>query len=232
MKEAMASTAEKLARILLALAAVLSICLLAANSASAGPTSTRIVHAAGEIVPIPAAIPHEEGDMVDSRIVPDLRWIAARFPIYITDGYSGPLPNGEHVGCNMCHVRGSDHYNGLAVDVVPLNGTPGKCDSTWAPITRLAEWAEPTQNHPVPPFRWVGYNGDAGHGCGNHLHLSWQHAPAPMFELAEWVEVFPVGPAGARKPRQRRPKAPQKLPSGPPGGVSVLHSGGVSPRGD
>ena len=60
--------------------------------------------------------------MVDKRIVPDLRWIAQRFPIYVTDGYSGPLPNGEHVGCNNCHVKGSDHYNGLAVDIVPLNG--------------------------------------------------------------------------------------------------------------
>jgi len=209
---------------------VAAICLLWAAQASAGPTSTRLVHAPGEIVPIPASIPHEEGDMVDKRILGDLRWIAARYPIYVTDGYSGPLPNGEHVGCNMCHVKDSDHYNGVAVDLVPLNGTPGKCDSTWAPITRLAEWAEPLQNQPVPPFRWIGYNGDAGHGCGNHLHLSWQHAPAPMFQLAEWVEVFPTGPAAARKPRPSSP--PQKLPTGPPGGIGTIHSGGVSAHGD
>jgi hypothetical protein len=229
----MATVAERTGRVLLALAALLALGLLIANTASAGPTATRVVHAPGEIVPIPASIPHEEGDMVDKRIVPDLRWIAAHYPIYVTDGYSGPLPNGEHVGCNMCHVKDSDHYNGVAVDVVPLNGTPGKCDSTWAPITRLAEWAEPEQNKPVAPFRWVGYNGDAGHGCGNHLHLSWQHAPAPMFQLAEWVEVFPVGPAAGRKPRKPRPSSPpQKLPTGPPGGIGTIHSGGVSPRGD
>lgn len=230
----MANVAEKTGRILLALAALLALGLLIANAASAGPLSTRVVHAPGEIVPIPASIPHEADDMVDKRIVPDLRWIAARYPIYVTDGYSGPLPNGEHVGCNMCHVKDSDHYNGVAVDLVPLHGTPGKCDSSWAPITRLAEWAEPEQNQPVAPFRWVGYNGDAGHGCGNHLHLSWQHAPAPMFQLAEWVEVFPVGPAaGRRKPRKPRPSSPpQKLPSGPPGGIGTIHSGGVSPRGD
>jgi hypothetical protein len=229
----MATVAERTGRILLALAALLALGLLIANAASAGPVSTRVVHTPGEIVPIPASIPHEEGDMVDKRIVPDLRWIAAHYPIYVTDGYSGPLPNGEHVGCNMCHVKDSDHYNGVAVDVVPLNGTPGKCDATWAPITRLAEWAEPLQNQPVPPFRWVGYNGDAGHGCGNHLHLSWQHAPAPMFQLAEWVEVFPTGPASERKPRKPRPSSPpQKLPTGPPGGVGTIHSGGVSPRGD
>jgi hypothetical protein len=224
--------AGRVTRTLLGLAAVLALFLLAANSASAGPASTRLAYAAGEIVPLPASIPHEEGDMVDRRIVPDLRWIAARFPIYVTDGYSGPLPNGEHVGCNMCHVRNSDHYNGLAVDLVPLHGD-GKCDETWRGITRLAEWAEPAQDQPAPPFRWVGYDGDAGHGCGNHLHLSWQHAPAAQFQLADWVEVFPTGAAAERKPRHPRPKSPaEKLPSGPPGGFSTIHSGGLAPRGD
>jgi hypothetical protein len=245
----MATAAQKAGRALLALAAILAICLLAANAAGAGPVSTRVVETPGEIVPIPAAIPHEEGDMVDSRIVPDLRWLAQHFPIFVTDGYSGPLPDGEHVGCNNCHVSGSDHYNGLAVDVVPLNGTSGKCDATWAPITRLALWAEPVQNKPVLPFRWVGYDGDAGHGCGNHLHLSWNHAAAPRYELAEWVEVFPV--AGLpRKPRQPRPTTPETqpppkapptpkapppgvgTPAGPAGGISTARSGGVAPRGD
>ena len=70
---------------------------------------------------------------------------------------------------------------------------------------RLALWAEPVQNQPVPPFRWVGYDGDAGHGCGNHLHLSWNHAPAAQFQLAEWVEVFPVGPGEpAGQPRGKQ----------------------------
>ncbi len=205
------------------------------GDAHAGPPTTRLAYATGEIVPIPAAIPHEEGDMVDRRIVPDLRWIAQHFPTYVTDGYSGPLPNGEHVGCDNCHVKHSDHYNGLAVDIVPLNGST-KCDASWQGITRLALWAEPQQNQPAPPFRWVGYNGDAGHGCGNHLHLSWEHAAAPMFQLAEWVEVFPVstGTASkARHPRHKRaPKAPPAPPPGPAGGVSTVHSGGLSARGD
>lgn len=169
--------------------------------------------------------------MVDRRIVPDLRWIAAHFPIYVTDGYSGPLPNGEHVGCRNCHVKGSDHYNGLAVDVVPLNGS-AKCDAAWRGITRLALWAEPQQNRPAAPFRWVGYNSDAGHGCGDHLHLSWEHAAAPMFQLAEWVEVFPVGDGAASKQRHHRAKSPPKPPPGPSGGVSTVHSGGLSARGD
>lgn len=218
-------------RFLLSVAVVAVLCGAWVSGASAGPASTRLVYAAGEIVPIPATIPHEEGDMVDRRIVPDLRWISQHYAIFVTDGYSGPLPNGEHVGCDNCHVKGSDHYNGLAVDLVPLHGD-GKCDESWAGITRLAEWAEPLQNQPVAPFRWVGYNGDAGHGCGNHLHLSWQHATVPQFELAEWVEVFPTGSQPVGQPRHHRPKAPPKPPPGPSGGFSTVHSGGLAPRGD
>ncbi len=184
-------------------------------SADAGPRSTRTVSARGQIVPIPPAIPHEAGDMVDRRIIPDLRWIAARFPIYVTDGYSGPRPgDGRKVGC-MCHTRGSDHYNGLAIDIVPLNGTT-RCDRRWAPITRLAHWAEPRQGHPVAPFDWVGYNGDANHGCGNHLHLGWTHAPAKEFRLASWVSVFAGGATtGTTVPISRQPPKP----NGPTGGI-------------
>jgi hypothetical protein len=195
---------------------------------TAPPALTRIVKAPGQLVAIPAAIPHQAGDMVDSRIVPDLRWIAQRWPIYVTDGYSGPLPDGEHVGCDECHVHGSDHYNGLAVDLVPAEPS-STCDSHWTAITALALWAEPVQNEPVLPFRWVGYEGDAGHGCGNHLHLSWNHAPAARFTLAEWVEVFPVGPALETAARGQR-QAPKK-PAGPAGGVDQQRTGGVSSHG-
>jgi len=219
-----------LAVLALSLAPLFAVC--AYSQAAPLPGTTKLLYGPGKIVPIPASIPHEEGDMVDKRIVPDLRWIAKRYPIFVTDGYSGPLPNGEHAGCNRCHVRGSDHYNGLAVDLVPLNGD-GKCDATWAPITRLALWAEPEQNKPRLPFRWVGYDGDEGHGCGNHLHLSWNHASAPEYTLASWVEVFPVtgltpGTTGTQPP----PPAPApKRPAAPPGGISQVTTGGLSPNG-
>jgi hypothetical protein len=217
-------------RLGLAIALVFAALLLIAAKASAGPTATRLVYAPGAIVPIPAVIPHEAGDMVDSRILPDLRWIAARYPIYVTDGYSGPLPDGSHAGCDECHVKGSDHYNGLAVDLVPVGGG-AKCDAAWAPITRLALWAEPLQNEPAPPFRWIGYDGDAGHGCGNHLHLSWNHAPVVQFALAEWVEVFPTGPGDTiGRPRGKASPAP-KPPPGPAGGISMVRTGGLGPRG-
>jgi hypothetical protein len=217
-----------LAGALLALACAAA--LLCAAGAKAAPLTTRIVSTPGKIVPIPASIPHEAGDMVDRRIVPDLRWIAQRYPIYVTDGYSGPLPDGRHVGCDKCHVRGSDHYNGVAVDVVPVGGGT-VCNAAWAPITRLALWAEPVQNQPILPFRWIGYDGDAGHGCGNHLHLSWNHAPAAQYQLAEWVEVFTVGPVEAAGRGRARKKAAQKAPAGPPGGYAKGQPGGISPSG-
>ena len=221
-------------------AALLGLATSAHAAAEPIPAPTRLVYAPGKIVPIPASIPHEEGDMVDKRILPDLRWIAQRYPIYVTDGYSGPLPSGEHVGCDNCHTKGSDHYNGLAVDIVPAEPS-SRCDSHWTAITALALWAEPRQNLPVAPFRWVGYNGDAGHGCGNHLHLSWNHAAVAQFQLAEWVEVFPVGAAeGETKPRGKPAPAkktpPNKKdppePSGPMGGISQVSTGGVSPHGN
>jgi hypothetical protein len=223
--------ASKWTRFLVVLAASFApLIVICAGAEASAPTGvTRLLYAPGKIVPIPASIPHEEGDMVDKRILPDLRWIAQRYPIYVTDGYSGPLPNGEWAGCHGCHTKGSDHYNGLAVDIVPATGG-SKCDASWAPITRLALWAEPTQNQPRPPFRWVGYDGDAGHGCGNHLHLSWNHAPAPQYTLAEWVEVFPASFTGVKKGRRGKKMTAQKGPSGPFGGISQVSTGGVSPR--
>jgi hypothetical protein len=220
----------------LALLALIGLAALAVTMASAGPgpvsspSATRLIYSPGKIVPLPASVPHEAGDMVDRRIVPDLVWLAARYPIYVTDGYSGPLPSGKRAGCDECHVRNSDHYNGLAVDIVPIGGGT-KCDRSWLPITRLAGWAEPIPGLPRPPFRWVGYDGDSGHGCGHHLHLSWNHAQAPMFQLAEWVETFPAGAADViGKPQKQPPKPP--VPAGPPGGIAQASTGGISPRGD
>jgi len=220
----------------LALLALVVLAIWAVTRASAGPeseappTPTKLIYAPGKIVPIPASIPHEAGDMVDRRILPDLLWIAKRYPIYVTDGYSGPLPDGRHVGCDECHVHGSDHYNGVAVDLVPVDDTT-TCGPNWAPITRLAHWAEPVQNQPRPPFRWVGYEGDAGHGCGNHLHLSWNHAAAAQFQLAEWVETFPTTAAETTAPKPHKHPAAPPAPSGPPGGFSRSPTGGLSASG-
>jgi hypothetical protein len=212
-----------------ALVAVLCLC---AGSAVAGaaeppPAETRLVYGPSKIVPLPETIPHEDGDMVDARLLPDLRWIAQRYPIYVTDGYSGPLPGGGWAGCHGCHTAGSDHYNGLAVDIVPLVPS-SRCDAKWTGISRLARWAEPVQNKPVLPFRWVGYDGDAGHGCGHHLHLSWNHATAKRYALAQWVETFPApGLETGNAPRTKKVKKTPKAPAGPSGGISQYKTGGI-----
>ena len=49
---------------------------------------------------------------------------------------------------------------------------------------------------PRPPFRWVGYDGDAGHGCGNHLHLSWNHARRPSSSSPNGSKSSPTAHAG------------------------------------
>ena len=215
----------------LAALALVVLAVVAVSVAKAGPEVTRTVYGNPRIVPIPASIPHEAGDMVDRRILPDLRWMAEQFPIYVTDGYSGPLPGGGgRAGCDGCHTKNSDHHNGLAVDIVPL-GAGTSCDRAWRPITRLARWAEPRQNRPAPPFRWVGYTGDAGHGCGHHLHLSWNHAPAREFHLAEWVEILPPGKVPSTQPTPPvQPGEPPATERGPTGGVPFVQSGGIAPR--
>ena len=68
---------------------------------------------------------------------------------------------------------------------------PGKGGS-WDDIDRLAHYAEPQQNAPRPPWRWVGYNGDPGHGRGNHLHLSFQHSLSTRGTPPKCVTVLGV----------------------------------------
>jgi uncharacterized membrane protein YgcG len=107
-------------------------------------------------------IPGFPGERIDRRLIPDIRWMKRRFDIFITDGYS----------TDPVHAGGGEHPIGLATDIVPNFAKGG----TWGEIGDLAHLAEPVQNQPVMPWRWVGWNGDAGHGRGNHLHLSWAHS--------------------------------------------------------
>jgi hypothetical protein len=130
----------------------------------------RRIQGGGRIVPIPGS----PGMSVDSRILRDILFLQQRFRFAITDGYA---PTG--------HKAAGEHPLGLGLDVVPGPG------GTWDDIDRLARWAEPRQNAPRPPFRWVGYDGDVEHGRGDHLHLSWDHAPTPAGRPpAAWVLVL------------------------------------------
>ena len=112
----------------------------------------------GKFVPIPGF----PGEKADRRLLTDIKYLRRKYDIFITDGLSK----------DAVHAANGEHPIGLALDIVP-NAAKG---GTWKEISRLAKRAEPQQNDPIAPFRWVGYNGDAGHGRGNHLHLSWNHS--------------------------------------------------------
>jgi hypothetical protein len=131
------------------------------------------------------AIPGQAWARVDRRILPDVLYLIRRYHVQVGDGYAttGHEPRGEHP-------------LGLAVDLYPGPG------GSWSEMARLAKWAEPRQNHTRPPFRWVGWNGDANHGdpkhcrpvrgCPPHLHLSWEHSPGKPRHPVRTVWVFDV----------------------------------------
>ena len=132
-----------------------------------------------------AAIPGQTWARVDNRILPGVLYLVRRYHVRITEGYA-----------TVGHTRFGEHPLGLAVDIEPGPG------GTWADVARLARWAEPRQNRPRLPFRWVGWNGDVNHGhpsickprrgCAPHLHLSWSHTPARSRRHARTVWVFEV----------------------------------------
>jgi len=135
----------------------------------------------GRFVPIPG----EPWARVDRRILPDVLYLIRRYHVQVGAGYA---VNG--------HELHGEHPLGLATDLYPGPG------GSWRTVARLAKWAEPRQNHTRPPFRWVGWNGDANHGdpkhcrisrgCPPHLHLSWSHTPAKPRHVARTVWVFAV----------------------------------------
>jgi hypothetical protein len=131
-------------------------------------------------------IPGFPGEKIDRRLLKDVAWMKRRYTIFITDGFStDPIhsPNGEHP-------------LGLAADIVPHRAKGGN----WRKITRLAKRFEPRQNRVKMPFRWIGYNGDPGHGRGHHLHLSWSHGRKTRFGRPTWrvyTRICPKEPRNA-----------------------------------
>lgn len=157
-------------------------------------------------------IPGFPGEKIDRRLKRDIRWMVRRYDIFITDGYS----------TDPVHSAKGEHPIGLALDIVPNTAEGGN----WRRIGRLARWAEPKQDQPRPPFRWVGYNGDPNHGRGHHLHLSWNHSPAEFGKPAR--TVFTVRCPG-KKGDGAEPEPPAEQPGGggdAGGGTDVSGSGG------
>jgi hypothetical protein len=121
-------------------------------------------------------IPDFPGERIDRRLLKDVEYLRKRFKIYIWDGYS----------TDRSHTIRGEHPLGLALDIGPDRSIGG----TWGHINRLAHWAEPRQNRPRAPFRWVGYWGDKRHGPRDHLHLSWEHSPTKPKRVARTVETI------------------------------------------
>jgi hypothetical protein len=197
-----------------ALAIGLAVALAVVGLAGAKMTSLKIgprlceTTGGGKFVPIPGF----PGERIDRRLLTDVRMLVRRYSIFVTDGYSR----------SDVHAANGEHPIGLALDIVPNKAAGGR----WRDIDRLARWAEPRQNRPNQPFRWVGYDGDANHGRGHHLHLSWSHSEVKPGRTARTVYT-------ARCPAPAPPEVEVEPPAGgtaagdPPAGPS---SGGIGAK--
>ncbi len=119
------------------------------------------------------SVPGFPGEKIDRRLLNDIKLLRKKYKIFLTDGYS----------TDPVHSANGEHPVGLAADIVPDKAAGG----SWRDITALAKMAEPRQDRPVAPFRWVGYDGDVNHGRGHHLHLSWDHSEAKFGRPARSV---------------------------------------------
>jgi hypothetical protein len=151
-------------------------------------------------------IPGFPGEMIDRRLLDDVRMLERRYKIFVTDGYS----------MSGVHSPNGEHPIGLALDIVPNKALGG----TWNKIDKLAAWAEPKQGSPRTPFRWVGYDGDAGHGRGHHLHLSWGHSEVKPGRSARTVYTVRC-PGSSTTTTPPKPPEPEPEPQPPAGGGTV-----------
>ena len=207
-----------------------------ANSASAGPTATRTrLRARAKSSRSRPRSPTKQATWSTSRILRDLRWIAARFPIYVTDGYSGPLPDGEHVGCNQLpHQR-----------LRPLQrprGRPRAAERHQRQMRRHLErrspasplWAEPVQNEPVAALPLGRLRRRRRPRLRQPPPPLLEPRPAPNSSSPNGSKSSRTGPAGGRQPPQAAAElaAAEAAAPGLPAASAQVHSGGVSPRGD
>jgi hypothetical protein len=133
-----------------------------------------------------APVPGFPGEQCDRRIVTDVVLLARGYGLTLTDCFG------------TGHELHGEHPLGLATDLVPADGDWSRTLG----LARAAGWSPSCAAAGCPgrgPFRVVLYNGYPGHGdpahtSTPHLHLSWQHSPAPPFTRAR--EVFVLTASG------------------------------------
>jgi hypothetical protein len=147
-------------------------------------------------------IPGFPGEKIDRRLLTDIEWLLEKYKdkFFITDGYS----------TSDVHARNGEHPIGLALDIIPNFERTKK----WRKVSRLAKWAEPKQDQPRAPFRWVGYNGDAGHGRKDHLHLSWSHSDTRPEKPARTVYTIKCPGTDIGADDETEPEEEDPAPSG------------------
>jgi hypothetical protein len=133
-----------------------------------------------------APVPGFPGERCDRRIIPDVVLLIRSYGLTLNDCFG------------TGHELHGEHPLGLATDLVPSDGDWSRTLG----LARAAGWSPTCAAAGCPgrgPFRVVLYNGYPGHGdpahtSTPHLHLSWQHSPAPPFTRAR--EVFVLTASG------------------------------------
>ena len=110
------------------------------------------------------AIPGFPGEKIDRRLLDDIAWLEALQDLHHRRLLDGRRPLGQR----RAPARPGARHR-------PQPGR-GRHLERHRPPRRLGRAASRTS--PARPFRWVGYDGDANHGRGHHLHLSWSHSTA------------------------------------------------------
>jgi hypothetical protein len=153
---------------------------------------------------------------VDTRIWPDAVWVLSTY----------------HLKATAARETGHEtHGDGTAMDMVPANGDSQEdWDSSVRALARALGWTSGCGSNGltrsagglcnlVPAIRFIGYNGYSSHGdpahcsrakgCPPHIHVSWESNcygcyPQALGPPANWVKVFPVGPATSQGGKRGR----------------------------
>jgi len=138
-----------------------------------------------------APLPGFPGERCDERIIADVLLLVSRYRLAVSDCFGlGKDRGGPHA------TRG-EHPLGLALDAGPARGD-------WDLVDRLARdlgWRRACAASGCEgaaslnaALRAIYYTGYPGHGRGDHIHISWKHAPAAPYNPAAWVAVFAAPP--------------------------------------